>query len=79
MRPSNPTSATKSAHSVRGGSTLSGYQCITIDEGRTDAEYVCGTISATGVTSLERAIDALTGTSSNSALKFAHRVGANVK
>ena len=67
------------ANSVRGGSTLSGYQCFTIDEGRTDAEFVCGTISGTSVTSLERGIDPLTATTSNSTLKFAHRVGANVK
>jgi hypothetical protein len=67
------------SNSVRGGSSLSGYNCFTIDEGRTDAEYVCGTVSGTSVTSLTRGIDPASGTSSNSALKFAHRVGANVK
>jgi hypothetical protein len=36
---------TLAANSARGGSTLSGYQCFMIDEGRTDAEYVCGTIT----------------------------------
>ena len=76
---STDTSMTLVANSVRGGSTLSGYQCFTIDEGRTDAEFVCGTISATSVTGLERRIDPLTATTSNSTLKFAHRVGANVK
>src|SRR4051794_33818528 len=75
---STDTSMTLVANSVRGGSSLSGYQCFTIDEGRTDAEFVCGSISGTSVTSLERGIDPLTGTSSNSSLKFAHRVGANV-
>jgi hypothetical protein len=60
---STDTSMKLVANSVRGGSTLSGYQCFTIDEGRTDAEYVGGTISATSVTSLERGIDALTGIS----------------
>ena len=76
---STDTSMTLVANSVRGGSTLSGYQCFTIDEGRTDAEFVCGTISGTSVTSLERGIDPLTATTTNSTLKFAHRVGANVK
>jgi hypothetical protein len=76
---STDTSLTLTANSVRGGSTLSGYNCFTIDEGRTDAEYVCGSVSGASVTSLERGIDPLTGTTTNSTLKFAHRVGANVK
>ena len=67
------------ANSVRGGSALSGYNCFTIDEGRTDMEYVCGTISGTTVSNLTRGIDPLTGTTTNSTLRFAHRVGANVK
>jgi len=73
------TSMTLVSVTTRGGGTLSGYNCFTIDEGRTDMEYVCGTASGTAVTSLERGIDPLTGTSSNSTLKFAHRKGANVK
>jgi hypothetical protein len=64
---------------VRGGGTLSGYQCFTVDEGRSDAEFICGTLSGTTVSGLERGIDPLTGTSSVAALKFAHRKGANVK
>lgn len=76
---STDTSLTLTANSVRGGSSLSGFQCFTVDEGRTDAEYVCGTVSGTSVTGLTRGIDPSTGTTSNSALKFAHRVGADVK
>jgi hypothetical protein len=76
---SSDTSMTLVANSVRGGSTLSGYQCFTIDEGRSDMEFVCGTVSGTTVSSLERGIDPLTGTSTNSTVKFAHRVGSNVK
>lgn len=76
---STDTSLTLATNAVRGGSTLSGYQCLTIDEGRTDAEYVCGTISGTTVSSLERGVDPLTGTTTNSTVKFAHRVGANIK
>jgi hypothetical protein len=35
---STDTSLTLTANSVRGGSALSGYNCFTLDEGRTDAE-----------------------------------------
>lgn len=76
---STDTSLTLVANSVRGGSALTGYNCFTIDEGRTDMEYVCGSVSGTAVTALERGIDPGTGTSTNSAVKFAHRKGANVK
>lgn len=64
---------------TRGSGTLSGYQCFTVDEGRTDAEYICGTLSGTTVSTLERGLDPLTGTTTVSALKFAHRKGADVK
>jgi hypothetical protein len=76
---STDTSMLLVSTSTRGGGSLSGYQCSTIDEGRSDAEYLCGTLtSAKTVTSLERGLDPLTGTTTNSSLKFAHRVGANV-
>lgn len=76
---SSANSMTLTANSVRGGSTLSGYNCFTVDEGRTDAEFICGTISGTAVSSLERGIDPFTGTSTNATLQFAHRRGAVVK
>jgi hypothetical protein len=76
---STDTSLTLVANNVRGGTSLSGYQCFTVDEGRTDAEFICGTISGTSVTGLTRGVDPQTGTTTNSTLKFAHRVGANVK
>jgi|ERR1700738_1597469 hypothetical protein len=44
---STDTSMTLVANSVRGGTALTGFQCFTVDEGRTDAEYICGTISGT--------------------------------
>lgn len=72
------TSMTLAANSV-GGTTLSGYNCFTIDEGRTDSEFVCGTISGTSVTSLERGISFTNGTTTSASLAHAHRVGANVK
>ena len=41
---STATSLTLVASSVGGGSSLSGFQCFTVDEGRTDAKYICGTV-----------------------------------
>lgn len=73
------TSMTLVENELRDGTSLSGYACFTIDEGRSDAEFVCGTASGTSVTNLERGISPKTGTSSVSSLKFAHRRGANVK
>jgi hypothetical protein len=61
------------------GETLSGYSCFTLDEGRTDAEFVCGTVSGTTVSSLERGISFGNGTTTSVSRAFAHRVGANVK
>ncbi len=76
---SSASSMTLVANSVRGGSTLSGYNCFTVDEGSSIAEYICGTVSGTSVTSLTRGIDPVTGTTTNATLQFAHRRGAEVK
>ena len=73
------TSMTLSSNSVRGGGTLSGYQCFTIDEGSAQAEYVCGTVSGTTVSSLERGLSPLNGTTTVASLSFSHRRGASVK
>jgi hypothetical protein len=75
---SSDTSMTLAANSV-GGTSISGYNCFTLDEGRTDAEFVCGTVSGTSVTALERGISFTTGTTTSASLQKAHRVGANVK
>ena len=76
---STATSLTLVDNTVRGGGTLSGYACFTIDEGSSQAEYVCGTVSGTSVTSLTRGLSPTTGTTTTSALQFAHRRGASVK
>src|SRR5918992_5572003 len=76
---STDTSLTLVENELTTGESLSGYQCFTIDEGRSDAEFVCGTISGTTVSSLERGISASTGTSTVAAARFAHRRGATVK
>ncbi len=73
------TSMTLTTNSVRGGTTLSGYNCFTLDEGLSTAEFICGSVSGTSVTSLERGIDPATGTTTIVALQFAHRRGTNVK
>ena len=41
------------SNSLRGGESLSGFNCFTLDEGRSDSEFVCGSVSGTSVTSLE--------------------------
>ena len=76
---STAVTMTVRANSVSGGNTLTGYQCFTIDEGSAQAEFVCGTISGTTISSMTRGVDPITATSTNSALQFAHRRGANVK
>src|SRR4051794_31025531 len=53
---STDTSMTLVANSLRGGGTISGYHCFTVDEGRTDQEFICGSVSSTAVTSLERGV-----------------------
>jgi hypothetical protein len=73
------TSMTLVTNALRGSETLSGYNCFTIDEGRSDSEFVCGDVSGTTVSNLERGLSFSTGTTTVAALKFAHRVGANVK
>lgn len=76
---SSATSFTLASNSVRGGGTLSGYNCFSIDEGSAQAETVCGTVSGTTVSSVTRGISQATGTTTVSALQFSHRRGANVK
>lgn len=73
------TSMVLTSTSIRGGATLSGYQCFTIDEGSAQAEYVCGTVATNTVSSLERGISPADGVTSVTALTFSHRRGANVK
>src|SRR4051794_1364221 len=51
------TSMTLVSTTTRGGGALGGYQCFTIDEGRSDAEYVCGFLtSGKTVTGLTRGL-----------------------
>lgn len=76
---SSASAMTLAANSVRGGDTLSGYSCFTIDEGSAQAEYVCGTVSGTTVSAMTRGVSPLTGTTTITALQFSHRRGANVK
>jgi hypothetical protein len=73
------TTMSLAANLVRGGSTLSGFNCFTVDEGSSQAEFICGFVSGTSVTSLTRGISPATGTTTASSLQFAHRRGASVK
>src|SRR3990167_9557133 len=67
------TSMTLTANSVRGGGALSGYNCFTIDEGSSQAEFVCGTVSSTAVTAMTRGVSPLDGSTADTDLQFAHR------
>jgi len=76
---STATTMTLTANSIRGGGSLSGYNCFSIDEGSSNAETICGTVSGTTVTGLSRGISQATGTTTVAALQFSHRRGSNVK
>jgi hypothetical protein len=75
------TSLTLVSTSTASGEAIpTGYHCFTLDEGRSDAEFVCGTLGGDrAVTSLERGVSFITGTSTVTANKHDHRKGANVK
>lgn len=75
---STDTSMTLVTNST-GGTAVSGYHCFTIDEGRSDAEFVCGSVSGTTVSSLERGISYTNGTSTVASIEHIHRAGATVK
>jgi hypothetical protein len=76
---STATTMTLTENAVRGGGSLAGYTCFTLDEGTAQAEVVCGTVSSTTVSSMVRGISYADGISSVTANKFSHRRGANVK
>ena len=76
---SSATSLTLASASIRGGATLTGYTCFTIDEGTAQSEYVCGTASSTSVTGLTRGLNPSGGTTTVATLQFSHRRGASVK
>ena len=63
-----------------GGEQVTGSPvCFTIDSNQPNVEYVCGVLLGTHVSDMQRGIDPLDGQSSNPALQFSHRRGANVK
>lgn len=62
------------------GSTLSGFNCFTIDVNTPTVEYACGTVSGTNVTGLTRNIDYFTGTTTNANTSVqSHRTGADIR
>lgn len=73
------TTMTLASGSLRDGTSLTGYQCFTVDSNSPSLEYECGTASGGTVTGLVRGIDAVSGTTSVASLIFSHRLGADVK
>jgi hypothetical protein len=63
---------------------LNSYQCMTVDIGQPNAEYICGTVTASATSGLTlslslRGLSTATATTSNSAFIFTHRRGADVR
>lgn len=76
---SSATTMTLTANAIRGGGALSGYNCFTVDEGSAQAETICGSVSGTTVSGIQRGVSQSTGTTTVATLQFSHRRGANVK
>ena len=64
---------------LKDGTSLTGYQCFTVDTSTAQAEYICGTASGTAITGLLRGINPLNPAATSTALAFAHRRGADVR
>ena len=76
---SSATSMTLANGTDNAGNILTGYVCFTVDQGTATQEFICGTASNTSITSLQRGINTLGGTSTVAVLEFSHRRGADVK
>lgn len=73
------TSMTLNLGTYKNGTSLTGYNCFTLDTGSATAEYACGTASGTAITSLLRGIDPQNPAATSSALIYAHRRGSDVR
>lgn len=75
------TTLVLASNTLRDGTILSGYVCLTVDSNTPTLEYECGTAATSSltVTGVTRGIDAVSGTTTVSSLQFAHRRGADVK
>ena len=76
---STATSMTLTANSIRGGGSLSGFNCVSVDEGSSNAEVICGTVSGTAFTGLTRGISYEDGETEVAGNKYSHRRGASIK
>jgi hypothetical protein len=73
------TSLTLAENSIRGGGSLSLFNCFTISEGSSQAEFICGDVAGTDVTNLVRGISPADGITTVADLAFAHRRGSSVQ
>ena len=76
---STATTMTLTANSIRGGGSLSGFNCVSVDEGSSNAEVICGTVSGTTVSGLTRGISYEDGETEVAGNKYSHRRGASIK
>jgi microcystin-dependent protein len=72
------TSMTLVTGTDKSGDALNGYLCFTVNGGKTNEEFVCGTASGTVVTAMIRGLDPVNA-GAVPALAKTHRAGENIK
>ncbi len=73
------TSFNLTAATDKAGNALSGIYGFVIDNGSASEEFIIGTVSGTGVTSVARGLDPANPQTTVTALQQSHRKGASVK
>lgn len=75
----NATTMTLTSGAFKDGTSLSGWNCFTVDANSPSIEYICGTASDTIVSALQRGIGLVNPNTTSSALAFYHGRGASVQ
>ena len=76
---STASSMTLTSGSFKDGTSLSGWNCFTVDANSPSIEYICGTASGTVVSSLVRGVGLVNPNTTSTALAFYHGRGASVQ
>lgn len=75
----NATSMTLTTGSFKDGTSLSGWNCFTVDANSPSIEYICGNASGTVVSNLLRGVGLVNPNTTSTALTFYHGRGASVQ
>lgn len=75
----NATSMTLTTGSFKDGTSLSGWNCFTVDANSPSIEYICGNASGTVVSNLMRGVGLVNPNTTSTALTFYHGRGASVQ